>query len=202
MRRPGRGAFLALAGVGLLTAGVLVVPRVIPLGVALQGAILGAGTGLMAVGLVLTYRSSGIINFAYGAMGGLPAAVAVALFRGHGVSWPLALVAAIFLGVGLGAAVERLVVRRLVTAPRLTTTIATIGLAEVLGGLEALVPRLLGGPTLVAPFRTPLDQVHVSISPVLFTGNDLLLLAVVPACLGGLTWFVMGTETGLAVRGM
>ena len=47
-----------------------------PLGVVLLGALLGTGTGLMAVGLVLTYRTTRIINFSYGAMGSVGAGVA------------------------------------------------------------------------------------------------------------------------------
>lgn len=173
-----------------------------PLGVVLQGAILGTGTGLLGVGLVLVYRSARIVNFAYGSMGGLAAAVGVSLYLGHDVPWPFAVLVAIAVGIGVGYLVERLIIRRFIGSSRLTLTVATIGLAQVLGGLEFLTPRIVGGPGLVGSFPTALSSITVTVAPVIISGNDLLLLGAVPAVLAGLTWFLLRTEAGIAVRGV
>ncbi|TMD93713.1 MAG: hypothetical protein E6I76_13980, partial [Chloroflexi bacterium] len=177
-------------------------PDRVPFGVVLQGAILGTGTGLLAVGLVLTYRATRAINFAYGAIGGVGAALAVGLHLGHGLPWALAVPLAVAVGVAVGGAVERLVIRRFREAPRLVLTVATIGLAQLLGGVELLIPQLLGTNSLVGGFDTPLNRIHITVDPVILTGNDLLIVAVVPAVLAALSWFLLRTEAGMAIRGI
>jgi ABC-type branched-subunit amino acid transport system ATPase component/ABC-type branched-subunit amino acid transport system permease subunit len=185
------------------------VPSLLPLfgftapgGVVLQGAMLGTGTGLLAVGLVLVYRSTRIVNFAYGAMGGFGAAVGFSLYLGHGWPWPLAVLVATLVGIATGVGIELIVIRRFRSASRLTLTVATIGLAQVLGGMELLVPRVLGGPQIVGAFDTSLNATRVTVDPVIITGNSLLLVAVVPVLLGALSWFLLRTDAGIAVRGI
>ncbi len=173
-----------------------------PGGVILQGAMLGCGIGLLAVGLVLVYRSTRIVNFAYGAMGGYAAAVGVSLHLGRGWPWPACIAAAVITGVATGIGVEWIVIRRFRRSSRLTLTVATIGLAQVLGGMELLVPRVLGGQMIVGAFDTPLNATKLAVTPVIITGNDLLLVAVVPIVLGALSWFLMRTDAGVAVRGI
>ena len=196
-----RTAVIGTSVVALLAATQLF-PRACPLGVVLLGALLGAGTGLLAVGIVLTYRTHRIINFSYGAMGTLAASVAAGLKLGQNWPWPVAATVGVVCGVLVGALMERVVVRRLATAPRLVLTVATIGLAQLLGGIAYYMPDWLGGSSIVPAFDTRFDDVHRSVGSVTFDGNDLLLLAVVPVVLGGLSWFLMRTEAGMAVRGM
>jgi ABC-type branched-subunit amino acid transport system ATPase component/branched-subunit amino acid ABC-type transport system permease component len=171
-----------------------------PPGVLVLGCVLGAVTGLLAVGLVLVYRTTRVVNFAYGAMGGLPASIGIELYLAKGVPWPVAALLAVAAGILIGMAVERIVIRRFANASRLVLTVATIGLAQVLGGAEMLVPMLFGQSPLVPSFRTPLTDLQVNIHPLVLTGNDLLVLAVVPAVLGALSWFLLRTDEGRAVR--
>ena len=174
--------------------------HVAPPGVLVLGCVSGAVTGLLAVGLVLVYRTTRVVNFAYGAMGGLPASLGIELYLGRGVPWPLAALLAVASGVLIGVAVERIVIRRFATASRLVLTVATIGLAQVLGGAEMLVPVLFGRSPLVPAFPTPLTRLQVDIRPLVLTGNDLLIVAVVPAVLAVLSWFLLRTDEGRAVR--
>jgi ABC-type branched-subunit amino acid transport system ATPase component/branched-subunit amino acid ABC-type transport system permease component len=171
-----------------------------PLGVIVLGCLLGSVTGLLAVGLVLVYRTTRVVNFAYGAMGGLPAALGIELYLAEGWPWPLAASVAVVAGILTGMLVERIVIRRFTSASRLVLTVATIGLAQVLGGAEALVPMLFDQSPLVPAFRTSLTDVQVSIHPLVLTGNDLLIVAVVPLVLAGLSWFLLRTDEGRAVR--
>ena len=46
-----------------------VFPQAYPLGRVCQGLLLGVSSGLLALGLVLIYRTTRVINFAYGAIG-------------------------------------------------------------------------------------------------------------------------------------
>lgn len=143
-----RAALFAVAGALVV---VVVIPAIIPHeapgGVVLQGAELGAVNGLMALGLVLTYRSTRIINFSYAAMGALAATFGVMLDLVDHWNWFLCILVSLGIGAVLGAATEILVVRRLFNSPRMILTVATIGLASGFGGIQALVPAGWEGPT-------------------------------------------------------
>ena len=91
-------------------------------------------------------------------------------------------------------------IRRFASASRLTLTVATIGLAQLLGGISLLLPGWLDAPTLVGAFDTGLSDINVRLRPVLFTGNELLMVAVVPVAVLGLVWFLQRTDAGVAVR--
>jgi ABC-type branched-subunit amino acid transport system ATPase component/ABC-type branched-subunit amino acid transport system permease subunit len=192
--------------VGGVVAAVLVatalLPDQVPLGIVLKGALFGAATGLLGVGLVLTYRTTRIINFSYGAMGTLGGGLAAGLAEGKGWNWGQAAVVGVAAGVVTGAVVERFVIRRFADAPRLVLTVATIGLAQLLGGIALYLPTWLGAPAFIPRVDTSLTNTTFTVDPVTFTGNDLLLLAVVPLVLIGLTWFLLRSEAGMAVRGM
>jgi ABC-type branched-subunit amino acid transport system ATPase component/ABC-type branched-subunit amino acid transport system permease subunit len=189
------------AGLGLaLVLAMLVTPHRVPLGVVLQGGVFGSVTGLVALGLVLTYRSDRIVNFAYGSMGGVGGTVGVLLYLGRHWSYPICIVVGLLTGAAVGAATELLVIRRFARASRLVITVATIGLAQVLGGIQLLLPRWIGGPPLVGGFSTPLSSSGVNVGPVLFTGDDLLAVIAVPVAIVALAWFLLRTDAGIAVR--
>ncbi|MGQ0463717.1 MAG: ATP-binding cassette domain-containing protein [Sporichthyaceae bacterium] len=199
----GRPEFLVgVVAVAVLVAATVVAPDRVPLGVVLLGALLGTGSGLLAVGLVLTYRSHRIVNFALGGIGGLGAGLAIGLHLGQGVPWPVAVLIGVAFGLFVGALIERTVLRRLDRSPRLVVTVATIGLAQLCAAGQAVLPKLLDGPAVVGSFRTPLSEVTLDVDPLLISGNDLALVVVVPFVLGALTWFLLRTDAGIAIRGI
>ncbi len=171
-----------------------------PFGVILQGAVYGSVTGLLALGLVLTYRSDRIVNFAYGSMGGVGGTIGVLLYLQHGWNWAAAIAVGLVSGAIVGGLVEVLVIRRFARASRLILTVATIGLAQVLGGIQLLLPKWLGGTTLIGGFTTGLSGHSLNIGPVLFTGNDLVAVGAVPIAIAILAWFLLRTDAGIAVR--
>ncbi len=195
--RPIVASVIAVAVVFSLTQAF---PHSIPLGTVLAGALYGALSGLLAVGLVLLFRVTRAINFAYGAMGGLPAAIASSLYLGHGWPWSVSVVLALVLGGGTGLAVGAFVQWRFANAPRLVLAVASIGLAQLLGGVAVYVPRWFQGPVLITNFKTGLSRLHVQVSPVLFDGNDFVAAAAIPVVVGAVAWFLLGTDAGRSVR--
>ena len=175
-------------------------PHDAPRGQILLGAELGAVNGLLALGLVLTYRASRVINFSYGAMGALAATVAVELNLAHHVNWFVCLFLALAVGAALGLFVDFIIRWRFFNAPRLIVMVVTIGLAQLFGGIQILVPGWFSGPSIVGTVTTPLSSHHVLLFPVLFNGNDLLIAIVVPVVLVALGWFLLRTDAGIAVR--
>ena len=177
-------------------------PHRAPLGTVLYGVLYGSLNGLLAIGLVLTYRISRTINFAYGSMGGAAAAVGVGLYGGLHWPWAVDILIGLAVGAALGAGVGALVNWRFSTAPRLVVTVVTIGLSQVFGGIAVYIPQWLGTPLRfsLAGFQTGLNSVSVLIKPVLFTGNELLILIVVPCTVVFVAWFLLRTDAGRAVR--
>ncbi|HEX2849075.1 MAG TPA: ABC transporter permease [Acidimicrobiales bacterium] len=170
-----------------------------PNGIFLQGLVLGALNGLLAMGLVLIYRTNRIINFAQGALGAFAATLAGWLVQRFGVPFYLAVLIGLVAAVASSALVEWGVIRRFSKAPRLILTVATIGVAQLLGAVELVLAALNKNATLSHQFKTPISK-HFTFGQVVFTFDHLAVLVVTPIVLLGLVWFLRGTGYGLAAR--
>ena len=96
------------------------------------GVVNGLIFGLLAMGIVLIYRSTRVINFAVGNMG-LPGASLFALMMiNWGFPFWVALVCCLLIGALIGAVVELVIVKRLFHRPRVVLLIATVGIAELM----------------------------------------------------------------------
>ena len=145
----------AVASVGAVLA-IQLILFPLPLGVWLQGAVLGLLGSLMAVGLGLTYRLNKVINFAQGDLGTAPAVLGVGLIGFSGVNYFLGLATGLVASLLLTAVVEILVVRRFRRSPRLILTVVTIGLSQLLVVLSLLIPRIWGqAPIATAVASSP-----------------------------------------------
>lgn len=92
------------------------------------GIAVGSVYGLAAMGLVLTYKTSGIFNFAHGAIATVSVFVFYKLHEENGVSWPItAVICVLVLGPAMGLALE-LLARRLMTVDHTLQIASTIGL--------------------------------------------------------------------------
>jgi ABC-type branched-subunit amino acid transport system ATPase component/branched-subunit amino acid ABC-type transport system permease component len=192
---------LAAAAVVALWGLSVAFPVAWPRGLMVQGALFGASAGLLAVGLVLTYQTTRVINFSYGAMGACAAAVGVVAYQVHDLPWAASVLLAVAAGVGLGLVTDR-VFRRFGNAPRLTVTVATVGLLQIFVGLQFAVSFWSGANPLIPRFSTGLSEHSRAIGTTPFTGNDLVAFGFLPIALGGLAWFLLRTEAGTAVRGL
>jgi ABC-type branched-subunit amino acid transport system ATPase component/ABC-type branched-subunit amino acid transport system permease subunit len=196
-----RGTMITFAAALILLFVVPAIwPHAAPRGQILVGAEFGAINGLLALGLVLTYRASRVINFSYGAMGALAATIGVELYLAHHLPWGLCIAIALVGGAALGLFVDAIIRWRFFTAPRLIVMVVTIGLAQLFGGIQLLVPGWIGGPSIVGGFSTGLSKSTVRIFPDSFNGNDLLIVIAVPVVLIALGWFLLRTDAGIAVR--
>ncbi len=156
----------------------------------------GALYGLMALGLVLIYRASEVVNFGHGDLAMISTFVAYTLLQAR---WPLpaALLGAILFGAFLGALVEGGLLRpaRHRRATPLTLVVLTLGLALVLNGLAGFLwgheirtfPALVSGPPLI-------------VGPARVTREQLLNLAAGVLLALALYGFLRWTWSGLALR--
>lgn len=189
----------AVLVVACLIAGASL-PNGLPFGVVLLGLVLGALSALTAMGLVILYRSARIVNFAQAEIGGLAAATAVVMVTGWHLPYFAALPVGLIVALITGALVDLTVVRTLFTAPRLIVTVATIGLAQVIGAAELALPGAFAHLKPLTTFSTPFSFTFI-VGPIVFNGNHLVAMIVVPVILVGLAWFFGRTSFGIAVRG-
>jgi ABC-type branched-subunit amino acid transport system ATPase component/branched-subunit amino acid ABC-type transport system permease component len=189
------------------------------LNLVISGAVSGAIYSVMASGLVLTYQSSGIFNFAHGA---IAFATAYLYFQLHtatgdgGLGWPIvpsAIVAVLVFAPLLGLLLDRVLLRRLADAPVYARIVGTIGLLIALPALVLwLVDTVgnsvleLGLPTNAPGFRprglgpVPSEVVWRPLSGVAINSDQLaVLLAAAAAAV--LLWAVLRhTRVGLEMR--
>ena len=97
-----------------------------------NGLVTGLVFGLLAMGIVLVYRSTRVINIAVANMG-LPASVLMAIMVVvYDFPYWIALLIAMVIGTLVGAIVELTIIRRLFHAPRVILLVATIGIAQLM----------------------------------------------------------------------
>ncbi|MDG2028414.1 MAG: ATP-binding cassette domain-containing protein [Acidimicrobiales bacterium] len=101
-----------------------------------MGGVNGLSYALLALGVILIYRSSRVINFSVGAAGVLAGQVLAHLVIVYDVPYWAGVALAIAAGAGFLGLAELTVGRRLFNAPRVILLVATIGLAQL---AEALV---------------------------------------------------------------
>ncbi|MFN2521882.1 MAG: hypothetical protein ABR614_01005, partial [Mycobacteriales bacterium] len=199
MNRPVRAAlWLPGAVLAWLVAGRLL-PNGLPLGVVLLGVVLGSLTALTALGLVLVYRASRVVNFAQAEIGGLATTAAVVLTTGFGFPLWAGMACGVVAALATGYLAHELVVRRLFTAPRLILTVATIGLAQLVAAGEIFLPTVRQQLRPATTFHLGLDLAF-RVGPIRFSADHIAVLVVVPLLLLGLALFLTRSDTGIAVR--
>jgi ABC-type branched-subunit amino acid transport system ATPase component/ABC-type branched-subunit amino acid transport system permease subunit len=166
--------------------------------VLLLGAITGITYGLLAVGLVLVFRSNRLINFAHGEIGALGAAVlGVAVVRWHVPYW-VALPGALTLAAAVGATAEVAVVRRLRNVPNLMSIVATLGVAQFLLVFSFVVNAQAGAARL---FPQPPGFPEFDVGALRVTRAYFGMLVLTPILVLGLTLFLRRSRYGIAIRG-
>jgi branched-chain amino acid transport system permease protein len=158
------------------------------------GLLSGVMYSLVAIGFVLIYKTSGVLNFAQGAMLLFAALTFVSLVE-RGVPFPLALLATFAIMVALGVAIERVVLRPLVNKPPITLFMATLGLSYVIEGAAQLI-----WGTQVHGLDLGVDDTPFEVAGILISKFDLFAAAIAAAMVAVLTAFFRYTRIGLAFR--
>ena len=161
-----------------------------------SGLAVGALYALGGVGLVLLNRATGVLNFAYGAMGAAGAMTAWQLLQWK---WPepLAWLACIAVALVLSLAFGRLVAPGLAHREPVVKAVATLGFALALLGVMNLIwvvtPRKLS--------LTP-DSLSLSIFGLRVTATRLIALAAGIGVTLGMGLFLARTRIGLMMRAL
>ena len=169
----------------------------LPLGAAVRGSLVGITYGLLAVGIVLIYRTSRIINFAHGQTGAFAAAIfGLAVTSWHIPYW-LALPFALLLGAGISFLAELICLRLLRNVPRIMSVVATLAYGAVLVQFAILVnSKAQGGSAFPQPPGMP--TFHVGTFLVTQAYGGMLVLG--PLSVAALAFFLQRTRYGLGMR--
>lgn len=158
------------------------------------GLLSGVMYSLVAIGFVLIYKTSGVLNFAQGAMLLFAALTFVNLVE-RGAPFAVALAATLALMVILGVAVERTVLRPLVNQPPITLFMATLGLSYVIEGAAQLA-----WGTQVHGLDLGIDDRPFDVAGVFISQFDLFAATIAGIMVALFTLFFRYTRTGLAFR--
>jgi branched-chain amino acid transport system permease protein len=158
---------------------------------------LGAVYALASVGLVILYRASGTLNFAFGAFGGVSAFLAWQLME-EGVPLAVSSIVGIAASTGIAYAYGRIFAPRLAHRDRVVRAIATLGLALFLFGGMAWYWGVGVARRLVLP--TDLD--FVVLFGVRLTVTRLIALGVSLAMVVGMGVLLARTRIGLGMRAL
>jgi len=168
-----------------------------PLPYVLLGTIQGMIYGLLAVGLVLVYRSNRIINFAHGQIGAFGAALfGVVVLKAH-LPYYLALLPALALTAVVGYGAEALVIRRLRKAPPLMSIVATLGIGQVLVLLVALFNNQAGAGSL---YPQPPFLPSATVGALRITTSYFAMLFFAPVVVVLVALFLKFSRFGLGIR--
>lgn len=155
----------------------------------------GAILALAALGFVLIYKSSGVINFAQGHFLLIGAYVVWALTVDAGLHWSVAVLGAVLVAIALGVVVERLVLRPLVGQPIISVIMVTIGLAQVLGALVLIV-----WGTTPRPFPEFIPSGSVDLLGAQVGTSRLWAVGLVAVALVAFALFFTRSRHGIAMR--
>ena len=165
-----------------------------------RGFIEGLTYGMVALGLVLIYKASGVVNFAQSQFGAFGALLMTLVSYKYGVPLGLAVPLALVTGAALGAVTELLVVRRLFSQPRLLLFVATLGVSQLIIFLGYQLPEIGNrGESVLYPEIIKFDRPW-NVGPIDVRGDQLSVLVVVPLVCAVLGWLLTRTKFGLNVR--
>ncbi|TML65117.1 MAG: ATP-binding cassette domain-containing protein [Actinobacteria bacterium] len=170
----------------------------VPAATLVQGLILGLNYGLLALGLVLVYRTSRVLNFAHGELGVVAAVLLAKLVNDYHISYWPALVLCLAVGAGVGGLSE-LALRRLFDRPRLLVMVATIGLEQILF-VATLLP-FVRPKHLFGSYPVPIHA-HFTVGGERFLPGDTFTLIVAPIVVAAFAIFFIRSAYGLAMRAM
>jgi ABC-type branched-subunit amino acid transport system ATPase component/ABC-type branched-subunit amino acid transport system permease subunit len=194
------GAWALGAAVVLVVVFHFLLPRQVPYGILLLGVVTGSTYSLTAIGLILVYRANRIINFALAEIGVFGAVLFENLIRASGWPWAAAVVVGVATAGAAGLALELGLARRFFNSSRLVLSVATIGMAQLVAFGEYALNQAFAGQPVSAGLHTPLSDVHIQITGVVFDGNSVLLLAALPVVALALGAFLRRTDLGVATR--
>ncbi len=158
------------------------------------GAVTGCLYAMGALGLVMIFKATRVVNFAHGNLAGLAAFTVYTLTTGAGLGWAAAVLAALLLVVVL-ALLSYAVLARVSERSDLRGTIATLGIGLILQGAVQVV---FGAD--IVNLDLPVPRWSGSLAGLRVTSYDVAVLALTLLVVSGLFLVIERTRLGIAFR--
>ncbi|MFZ5353271.1 MAG: branched-chain amino acid ABC transporter permease [Bacillota bacterium] len=163
-----------------------------------QNIIAGLETGslyaLAALGLVMIFRTSKVVNFAQGEMAMFSSFIALKLWQ-NSMPYAVAFIGAVLFAVIFGLLVERIFMRPALKASLVSKMIVTLGLIMIIDGLASSV---FGIDT--HSFPKAVNASNMNISGVIIQPNALFIIAMTLVIMGVLFYIMQKTMLGISIR--
>ena len=165
----------------------------------LPGIPYGCAYALMAAGLVLTYKASGVFNLAFGAQAYVSAIVFYVAVADGWPKWAAFIVAVVLLAPAIGYTLDRLLFQYARTAPALVRLVPALGL---LIAIPSICQIIFGTSQRLSPPALALnpDHVYFWLGAVPVTGVELLTTGVTVVVVAGLALMFSSSGLGLRMR--
>jgi branched-chain amino acid transport system permease protein len=160
-----------------------------------SGLATGCVYALIALGFVLIFKATDVVNFAQGEFVMVSGFISYTLLIRGGLPYWLVLVLTVVASGFVGVALERVVVRPIMDAPIFSIVIATIGASTVLRSSAGI---LYGYDVLPLPTLFSKDPVRLGV--LTFTAMDAGVIGSSLAIMLALYLFIKLTKTGMAMR--
>jgi branched-chain amino acid transport system permease protein len=162
-----------------------------------SGIAVGCVLGLIALGFTLIYKATETVNFAQGDMmmlGGFAAYTAVVLL---GLPFWLGVIATLAAMALFGAALDRVVLRRVLGQPQFAIVMLTVGIGFMLRGLASMVP---GWGTETYTIKTPYSGEVLRAGGVAASAEYLMVIVMTLVLCSALYAFFRFTRVGVAMQ--
>lgn len=163
-----------------------------------QNVIAGLETGslyaLAALGLVLIFRTSDVINFAQGEMAMFSSFIALTLWQNH-MPYYVAVIGAILFAVVFGFLVERIFIRPATKASLVSKMIITLGLIMIFNGLAGAIFGIDSHY-----FRKAVESENINLGGVIIQPNALFIIIITILVMSILFYLIRNTMMGIAIR--
>jgi branched-chain amino acid transport system permease protein len=163
--------------------------------IVVSGIVTGGIYALIAIGFVVVYKATGVINFATGEIMMLGAFFAWTAMTAARMPFAAALLVAALGAALVGAAVERVVLRPLLGQRAISVIMVTIGLSSIFRGLAQI---LWSGDYRTLPPIFP--RRPVTLGPVILPSRQAYPFLIALAAIGLLSALFRLTRTGTALR--
>ncbi|MEJ2166774.1 MAG: branched-chain amino acid ABC transporter permease [Desulfobacterales bacterium] len=161
-----------------------------------SGIVVGSIYALSALGFVLIYKSSRVLNLAHGQLIASGAFITYALTVWVGIPVYISFFISLILTFLLAMSVERIFLRRLIGEPIISVIMVTIGLMSILDGLIYLSP--FGSENFSYPEFLP--QTPITIGEISISWTQLVGVITTIVLIAGFSWFFKKSTLGISMR--
>ncbi len=161
-----------------------------------SGIVVGSIYALSALGFVLIYKSSRVLNIAHGQIIAAGAFITYALTVWVGIHIAISFILSMIITFFLAMSVERIFLRRLIGEPIISVIMVTIGLMSIIDGIIYMTP--FGAENFSFPEFLPKE-------PIAFWGismswTQLVGVIITFIMIGAFTWFFKASTVGISMR--